>query len=83
MEVHGWMCAQGADDAASAYFAAGARDGSADHVFELSFNAALLAFKQGNLQASFEACSRALAAYPDHTESQDLMRQLKAHFALL
>lgn len=75
--------AQGNDEAATAYLTAGARDGSAEHVFELSYNAALLAFKRGNMQSSFEACSRALAAYPEHTESQELMRQIKAHFTLL
>ncbi|KAG2493544.1 hypothetical protein HYH03_008358 [Edaphochlamys debaryana] len=53
------------------------------HVFELFFNGALLAFKAGDFQVSFELVSQALAAYPEHTESHELLKQLKAHFTML
>ena len=34
------------------------------------FNAALLSFKLGDFQKSFEQVSKAIALYPDHNESQ-------------
>ena len=54
-----------------------------DHTFEPYFNGALLAFKTGDFQESFDLVSKALSAYPEHTESLDLLKQLKSHFSLL
>eukprot|EP01052_Picozoa_sp_SAG31_P031868 SAG31_NODE_3427_length_4289_cov_13.736554_3_plen_298_part_00 len=55
----------------------------ASHMFEPLFNSALLAFKLGDFQQSFDFVSQALERYPKHHESKELEKQLKAHFALL
>ena len=44
---------------------------------------ALLAFKMGDCQDSFELVTKALQAYPEHTDSQELLKQLKRHFTHL
>eukprot|EP01048_Picozoa_sp_COSAG05_P017172 COSAG05_NODE_2306_length_3249_cov_2.568889_6_plen_70_part_00 len=49
--------------------------------FEPLFNSALLAFKLGDLQLSFEQATKGLALYPGHTESQELLKQLQRHFS--
>jgi len=53
------------------------------HLFEPAFNGGLLAFKLGEFQDSFELANKALEAYPDHNESKELLKQLKAHFSSL
>jgi len=53
------------------------------HLFEPAFNGGLLAFKLGDFQESFELANKALEAYPDHIESKELIKQLKAHFSSL
>lgn len=53
------------------------------HVFEAHYNAALLAWRQGDLQDAWERVSAALAAFPGHTESQELRRQLRAELMAL
>eukprot|EP00397_Hematodinium_sp_SG-2012_P023622 GEMP01024557.1.p1 GENE.GEMP01024557.1~~GEMP01024557.1.p1 ORF type:complete len:276 (+),score=52.92 GEMP01024557.1:1148-1975(+) len=50
------------------------------HLFEPIFNGGLLAFKLGEFQESFELANKALEAYPEHIESQELLKQLKSHF---
>ena len=47
-----------------------ALDGMKDceHVFELYYDGALLAFKLGEFQESHDLVTRALGAYPEHTE---------------
>ncbi|EFJ39613.1 TRP protein for flagellar function [Volvox carteri f. nagariensis] len=72
---------KGNDDSAAALFRSGQREGG--HVFEVFFNGALLAFKAGDFQVSFELVNQALQAYPEHTESHELLKQLKAHFTML
>ncbi|KAG2451608.1 hypothetical protein HYH02_003389 [Chlamydomonas schloesseri] len=72
---------KGNDDSAAALFRSGQREGS--HVFEVFFNGALLAFKAGDFQVSFDLVNKALEAYPEHTESHELLKQLKAHFTML
>jgi len=52
----------------------------ADFAFEPFYNAALLAYKMGDFQESFTLVQKALAAYPGHTESKELSKQLKAAF---
>ena len=54
-----------------------------EHVFELYYNGALLAFKLGEFQESHDLVTRSLEAYPEHTESAELLKQLKAHFTML
>lgn len=41
---------------------------------------ALLSFKMGDCQESYEQTLKSLKAYPDHSDSQDLLKQLKRHF---
>eukprot|EP00913_Durusdinium_trenchii_P023993 g22534.t1 len=55
----------------------------APHLFEPAFNGGLLAFKLGEFQDSFELANKALEAYPEHIESKELIKQLKAHFSSL
>ncbi|MEW5311240.1 MAG: hypothetical protein WDW38_002972 [Sanguina aurantia] len=72
---------KGNDESARSYFKTGQRQ--AGHVFEVYYNTALLAFKQGDFQESFEQVNLALEAYPGHTESHELLKQLKSHFTML
>eukprot|EP00657_Telonema_sp_P-1_P001587 TRINITY_DN14198_c0_g1_i1.p1 TRINITY_DN14198_c0_g1~~TRINITY_DN14198_c0_g1_i1.p1 ORF type:complete len:202 (+),score=57.85 TRINITY_DN14198_c0_g1_i1:99-704(+) len=50
---------------------------------EPSYNAALLNFKLGDFQQAYSLCQRALDAYPDHSETLELRKQLRAAFATL
>ena len=51
--------------------------------FEPLFNSALLAFKLGDCQESYESVCKSIAAFGDHADSHDLAKQLKKHFAHL
>lgn len=53
------------------------------HSFEPFFNSALLSFKLGDCQESFEAVTKSIAAYAEHSDSHELVKQLKKHFAHL
>ena len=44
---------------------------------------ALLAFKMGDIQESYQCVQKALEQYPEHTESKELLRQLQSHFRSL
>jgi len=55
----------------------------APHMFEPFFNGALVAFKLGDCQESFDLAQKALSAFPDHTDSKELIKQLKKHFTML
>eukprot|EP00392_Amoebophrya_sp_AT5.2_P003556 g3561.t1 len=57
--------------------------GLGSFLFEPAFNFGLLAFKLGEFRDSFEYANKALAAYPDHIESKELLKQLKTHFSTL
>lgn len=50
-------------------------------LFEPFFNGALLAFKLGDFQESYELCTKSLFAYEEHSDSMELLRQLKLHFS--
>uniref|UniRef100_A0A7S0V2E5 Uncharacterized protein n=1 Tax=Polytomella parva TaxID=51329 RepID=A0A7S0V2E5_9CHLO len=52
-------------------------------VFEVFYNAALLSFKNGDFQDSYEMTQKALALYPEHTETHELLKQLTTQFASL
>jgi tetratricopeptide repeat protein 8 len=56
---------------------------SQEHRYEPLFNSALLAFKLGDFQNSFEKVTKALAIYPDHAESLELSKTLQDHFSTL
>ena len=65
-------------EAARTNFLAASRLASFLH--EPLFNSGLLAFKLGEFQEAFQMCSKALDAYPEHSESTELKKQLKQHF---
>merc|ERR1712072_1622460 len=68
-------------DQAQAHFRTAMDLGS--HLFEPAFNAGLLAFKLGEFQDSAELAQKALEAFPEHFESKELLKQLKAHYQTL
>lgn len=49
-------------------------------MYEPTYNSGLLAFKLGEFQEAHTQVTASLAAYPDHTDSQELLKQLKQHF---
>jgi len=55
----------------------------APHMFESFFNGALVAYKLGDFQESFELAAKALQACDGHHDSIDLLKQLKTHFSML
>ena len=57
--------------------------GLAPHLFECQYNLASLAEKSGDLQTSYIVVQKALANFPDHKDSLQLLNQLQRHFALL
>ncbi|KAL6759471.1 TRP protein for flagellar function [Haematococcus lacustris] len=71
---------KGNDTLARSHFMSAQASG---HAFEPFFNGGLLAFKTGDFQESFTLVSQALAAYPEHSDSLELMKQLKAQLTML
>ncbi|XP_062946053.1 tetratricopeptide repeat protein 8 isoform X2 [Cynocephalus volans] len=55
----------------------------APHMYEPHFNFATVSDKIGDLQRSYVAAQKSEAAFPDHVDTQHLMKQLKQHFAML
>ncbi|KAL1528340.1 hypothetical protein AB1Y20_009694 [Prymnesium parvum] len=55
----------------------------APHLFEPFFNGALLAYKLGDFQESFDLASKALEIFPEHHDSIELLKLLRNHFTLL
>mmetsp|Transcript_14346 Transcript_14346/g.34067 ORF Transcript_14346/g.34067 Transcript_14346/m.34067 type:complete len:509 (-) Transcript_14346:210-1736(-) len=55
----------------------------APYMFEPFFNGALLAFKLGDFQESYELVMKAILAFPEHTDSHELLRQLRQQFSSL
>uniref|UniRef100_A0A7S1CCY2 Uncharacterized protein n=1 Tax=Bicosoecida sp. CB-2014 TaxID=1486930 RepID=A0A7S1CCY2_9STRA len=55
----------------------------AGYMFEPFFNGALLAYKLGDFQDSYELVQKALGAYGAHSDSKELLKQLQQHFAML
>eukprot|EP00877_Chromochloris_zofingiensis_P014770 jgi/Chrzof1/9547/Cz04g07120.t1 len=72
---------KGNDEQARAHFRTG--QNLAEHVFELHYNGALLAQRQGDLQEALQQVDCALQAYPEHTDSLELKRLLKAQLTVL
>jgi tetratricopeptide repeat protein 8 len=68
-------------EAARSYFTTAAK--TAEHLFEPAFNGALLSYKLGDFQDAFTLVRRALATFPEHADSQELLRTLKAQFIAL
>ncbi len=57
--------------------------GLAPHMFESFFNAALVSYKLGDYQESYKLVQKALAAYPAHFYSNEVMRHLDALFSAI
>ncbi|XP_077036716.1 tetratricopeptide repeat protein 8 isoform X3 [Agelaius phoeniceus] len=55
----------------------------APHMYEPHFNVAILSEKVGDLQRSYTAAQKSEEAFPGHVDTQQLMKQLKEHFAML
>uniref|UniRef100_A0A5F5PFX8 Tetratricopeptide repeat domain 8 n=1 Tax=Equus caballus TaxID=9796 RepID=A0A5F5PFX8_HORSE len=55
----------------------------APHMYEPHFNFATISDKIGDLQRSYVAAQKSEAAFPDHVDTQHLIKQLKQHFAML
>lgn len=52
-------------------------------MFEPLYNTALIAFRLGDCQESYENATKALALVPDHHDCNDLLKQLRKHFSML
>uniref|UniRef100_A0A8C0A6E4 Tetratricopeptide repeat domain 8 n=1 Tax=Bos mutus grunniens TaxID=30521 RepID=A0A8C0A6E4_BOSMU len=55
----------------------------APHMYEPHFNFATISDKIGDLQRSYAAAKKSEAAFPDHVDTQHLIKQLEQHFAML
>ena len=55
----------------------------APYLFEPCFNNALLAYKMGNFQDAHVQVSKALAVFPEHSDSLELKRTLGQLFSVL
>ncbi|NXE16546.1 TTC8 protein, partial [Lophotis ruficrista] len=55
----------------------------APHMYEPHFNFAILSEKTGDLQRSYTAARKSEEAFPGHVDTQQLIKQLKQHFAML
>ncbi len=52
-------------------------------MFEPWYNSALVAFRLGDCQESFECAKKAIDLVPDHHDCNDLLKQLQKHFSML
>ncbi|XP_067894932.1 tetratricopeptide repeat protein 8 isoform X2 [Heterodontus francisci] len=55
----------------------------APHMYEPHYNIAALSDKVGDLQSSYIAAQKSAAAFPEHVDTQQLIKQLQQHFAML
>lgn len=69
---------RGNDAAAMTHFKAAQK--LAQHSYEAWYNGALVSHRTGNLEESYAQVQSALEAFPEHYDSQELMRQLQASF---
>eukprot|EP00873_Tetraselmis_striata_P007905 jgi/Tetstr1/428169/TSEL_018220.t1 len=72
---------KGNDDMAQSNFQAAIN--LQDNMYEAQFNAGLLALKSGAFEESHAFTAKALESYPEHADSQELMKQLRSYFAML
>ena len=55
----------------------------APYQFEAHYNGGLLAYNQGNFEQAHALATKSLDRYPDHTDSKELLSQLRQHFTKL
>uniref|UniRef100_A0A2K5EGV1 Tetratricopeptide repeat domain 8 n=1 Tax=Aotus nancymaae TaxID=37293 RepID=A0A2K5EGV1_AOTNA len=53
------------------------------HMYEPHFNFATVSDQIGDLQRSYVAAQKSEAAFPEHVDTQHLIKQLRQHFAML
>ena len=72
---------QGNDSIASSHFRAAQK--LAPHTYEAWYNGALTFMRTGNLEEGYHQASCALAAFPEHSDTLDLINQMKLQFSAL
>ena len=72
---------QSNDAAALSHFQAAQK--LAPHAYEAWYNGALVSMRAGNLQDCYSQAKSALEAFPDHTDTQDLLKQVQIQFNAL
>ena len=72
---------QGNDGAAWQHFQSAQR--MAPKAYEAWYNGALVSMRAGNLQKCYSQAKSALAAFPDHSDTQDLLKQMHLQFNAL
>ncbi|KAK7903891.1 hypothetical protein WMY93_016498 [Mugilogobius chulae] len=55
----------------------------APHMYEPHFNLSILSERIGDLQSSYIAAQRSEDAFPEHVDTQQLLKHLREHFAAL
>uniref|UniRef100_A0A7N6AAN5 Tetratricopeptide repeat domain 8 n=1 Tax=Anabas testudineus TaxID=64144 RepID=A0A7N6AAN5_ANATE len=55
----------------------------APHMYEPHFNLSILSEKVGDLQSSYTAAQKSEDAFPEHVDTQQVLKQLRQHFAVL
>uniref|UniRef100_A0A671U7U5 Tetratricopeptide repeat domain 8 n=1 Tax=Sparus aurata TaxID=8175 RepID=A0A671U7U5_SPAAU len=55
----------------------------APHMYEPHFNLSILSEKIGDLQSSYTAAQKSEDTFPEHVDTQQLLKQLRQHFAVL
>ena len=55
----------------------------APYGYEAHYNGALLAYNQGNFERAHNLAKSALEKYPGHSDSKELLQQLREHFTKL
>ena len=68
-------------ESARAFFASASNTGT--HLFEPAFNTAYLSEKTGDLQTAYVVVKKSLNNFPEHHDSNELLKQLKQHFSVL
>ncbi|XP_011498826.1 PREDICTED: tetratricopeptide repeat protein 8 [Ceratosolen solmsi marchali] len=55
----------------------------ANYLYEPHFNSSYLAYKNGDLQTSYNSIQKALNAYPAHRDSQEIFKKLQKYFTFM
>uniref|UniRef100_G3NXV8 Tetratricopeptide repeat domain 8 n=1 Tax=Gasterosteus aculeatus aculeatus TaxID=481459 RepID=G3NXV8_GASAC len=55
----------------------------APHMYEPHFNLSILSEKIGDLQGSYTAAQKSEDSFPEHVDTQQLLKQLRQHFSVL
>uniref|UniRef100_A0A8B9JZU4 Tetratricopeptide repeat domain 8 n=1 Tax=Astyanax mexicanus TaxID=7994 RepID=A0A8B9JZU4_ASTMX len=55
----------------------------APHMYEPHYNFAILSDKVGDLQSSYMAAQKSEDAFPEHVDTQQILKSLRHHFAVL